>query len=127
MKEEVKPKKLQEATVKCWCVKTLQKFGVVVHSRDGEEWSVKHSFLCSEKYVDPSSEPFSTIGGFMVAESYNGCKRCGNKGLFKCEECSEINCERIGGLVPTKVTRCANCRKWVWLSGYAKSINISGD
>ena len=116
-----------EAIAKCCCSKTGKKFGIVVVSGTGGLWVVQHSFLCSDHYVDKTAEARGTIGEVDISDHYNGCKDCGNNALVQCGDCKEYSCCRSGGISPIKTMQCGNCGVKGIISGYAKSINISGD
>ena len=120
-------RRAREATSKCWCSKKSRQFGIVLIADDRHQWSVLHSYLCSPKYVDKSSEHTGKIGRVQVSDGYNGCKHCGNNSLFQCNDCKEYSCYRSGGISPLKVVKCGNCGMRGAIAGFATSMNISGD
>ena len=128
MKRECEQQRVkEEAIAQCWCSKTKKKFGIVVVSESSGNWIVQHAFLCSDHYVDATSEAKGKIGQVEISDGYNGCKHCGNNDLFQCGDCKEYSCCRSGGISPIKTVRCGNCGMRGVISGIAKSMNISGD
>jgi len=127
MKHEYEGPATKEAIAKCWCGKTKKKYGIVVTSETGERWTVQHSFLCSDHYVDKTAEAKGEIGQVAISDHYNGCKHCGNNDLVQCGDCKQYSCYRAGGISPIKTVRCGNCGMKGIISGHAESMHISKD
>lgn len=118
---------VKEATARCWCSKSRSKFGIVLVSSSGGYWIVKHSFLCSEHYVDAASECRGEIAQIELSDDYNGCKHCRNNSLIQCDACKEFSCYNAGVFSFSKSVTCGNCGMRGVVAGTAKSIKLSGD
>ena len=116
-----------DAVAKCWCGKHRKQFGIVLKSISQGIWQVQHSFLCSANYVDRGAATHDKIRNFHVGEHYNGCKFCRGNNLFQCNKCKEYSCCHSGGMLSNTIVTCGNCGMRCVLSGYAKTMKISGD
>ena len=116
----------QEAVAKCWCAKSRVNFGLVLTEDVSGSWFVQHSFACSQQYVDRRGEEQQVAGGLSISDRYNGCKFCLNRGLAKCNNCNQYSC-CAENTDENPTFECGHCGARGVLSGYAESINISGD
>lgn len=93
------------------------------HHPDGNWWA-SHVINLEEKEIARGGYGRAALtGSFFMAATYPGCPHCSARSIFKCGQCSQINCWNT----MDRVVSCVWCGGGGELAGTLTDLNTVGD